>query len=92
MIHGLAIPFSKFVFLNEVTKAEVLKEINFANNKTAAPFSTIPNFDVSTAIINTTGISCRWCKLNFGPLRGHVNSRHFPERINARRQYFYLFV
>ena len=43
-----------------------------------------------TAILNIIDISRKWCKLNFGPLRRLVKSRHFPERINARRQYFYF--
>ena len=30
----------------------------------------IPDLDVSTAILNAIDISRRWCKLNFGPLRG----------------------
>ena len=42
--------------------------------------------------LNTTNISHRWCKLNFGPLRSHVKSHHFPERIDVRIQYFYFFV
>ena len=50
--------------------------------------SEIPDFGVSTPILNTIDISCRWCKLNLGPLRGHIKSRHFPERIDARRRYF----
>ena len=41
-------------------------------------------------ILNTTDISCRWCKLNFEPLPGNDKSRYFPERIDVRRQYFYL--
>ena len=32
----------------------------------------IPGFRVSTAILNITDFSRRWCKLNFGSLRGHV--------------------
>ena len=27
-----------------------------------------------------------------GPLRVHIKSCHFPERIEARRQYFYFFI
>ena len=50
----------------------------------------IPDFGVSTAIVNIIDIFHRRCKLNFGPLRGQVKSRHFPERINAWRQYFYF--
>ena len=52
----------------------------------------IPNFEVSTAILNLTDFSCRQCKLNFGPLRGHLKSGHLPERIEARRSYFYFFI
>ena len=44
------------------------------------------------AILNITDFSCRWCKLNFGPLQSHVKSYHFPERIGVRRQYFYFFI
>ena len=50
----------------------------------------IPNFRVSTAILNITDISCKWCKFNFGPLQGQVKLCHFPERIDARRQNFYF--
>ena len=46
----------------------------------------IPNFRVSTAILNITDISCKWCKFNFGPLQGQVKLCHFPGRIDARRQ------
>ena len=53
--------------------------------------SLIPDFGVSTAILDTTDIFRRWCKLNFGPLRSHVKSRDFPERIDGRRQLFLLF-
>ena len=51
--------------------------------------SEIAPFGDSTAILNTIDISRRWCKLNFGPLRDRVKSRHFSERIEPRRQYFY---
>ena len=44
----------------------------------------------STTILNIIDISRRWCKPNFGPLRAQVKSRHFPERIDARKQYFYF--
>ena len=37
----------------------------------------IPDFGVSTPILNHAEIFRRWCKLNFGLLRGHVTSRHF---------------
>ena len=50
----------------------------------------ILDFGVSAAILITIDFSCRWCKLNFGPLRGQVNSRHFHERMDARRQHFYI--
>ena len=36
--------------------------------------------------------SRRWGKLNFGPLQGHFKSCYFPERIEARRQYFEFFL
>ena len=35
-----------------------------------------PEFGLNTAIINSVGIFRRWCKLNFGLLRGHVRSQH----------------
>ena len=53
-------------------------------------FWVIPNFGVTTAILNTIDISRSWCKLNFGPLRGQAKSHDFPERIDATRQYFYF--
>ena len=28
------------------------------------------------AILNLVDIFRRWCKLNLGPLQGHVNTRH----------------
>ena len=37
----------------------------------------IPDFGVSTVILNPAEIFRRWCKLNIGLLRGHVKSRHF---------------
>ena len=37
----------------------------------------IPDFGVSTAILNPVETFRRWCKLNFGLLRGHVKSHHF---------------
>ena len=52
----------------------------------------IPDVEVSMAILNTTDISLRWCKLNFGPSWDHVKSCHFLERIDVRRQYFYFFI
>ena len=50
----------------------------------------IPDFGVSMIILNTTDISPRWCKLNFGSLTARVKSSHFPEKIDARKQYFYF--
>ena len=38
----------------------------------------------------TIDISRRWCKLDFRLLQGQVKSCHFPERIDAWRQYFYI--
>ena len=55
-------------------------------------FNIIPDFGVSTAILNITGFSRRWCKLNFGPFRGHFKSCHFSKGIEERRQYFYFFI
>ena len=63
-----------------------------ANYHLIAVVLLIPAFGVSTAILNTTDISRRWCKLNFGPLRVHVKSCYFLERIDARSQYFYFFI
>ena len=48
----------------------------------------IPNFEVSTAILNPVGIFCRWCY--FGLLQGQVKSLHFLEKIEAKRKYFYF--
>ena len=42
------------------------------------------------AILNAIDISRRWCKLNFGALQGQVEPGHFPEKIDTRRQYFYV--
>ena len=50
----------------------------------------IPNFRVSTAILNIIDISRKWCKFNFGPLWDQVKLCHFPGRIDARRQFFYF--
>ena len=36
----------------------------------------IPDFGVNKVILNPVDIICRWCKLNFGLLRGHLESRH----------------
>ena len=43
-------------------------------------------------LVQLSYISCRWCKLNFGPLGVHVELCHFPERIDMRRQYFYFYT
>ena len=37
----------------------------------------IPDFGVSTAILNPTEIFRKWYKLNFGLARGYVKSRYF---------------
>ena len=50
----------------------------------------IPDFGVSTVILNTIDFSGRWCKLHFGPLPGQVKSHYFPERRDAKRHYFYF--
>ena len=50
----------------------------------------IPNFVVSTTILNPVDISCRWYKLNFGLLQGQVKLYHFYEWIEAKRQFFFL--
>ena len=50
----------------------------------------IPDFEVSTAILNTTYIFRNRFKLNFGPLRSQVKSRYFPEKMVARRYYIYF--
>ena len=50
----------------------------------------IPNFGVSTTILNSVDIFRRWCKLNFGPLQSQDKSHNFSERIEAKRQYFYF--
>ena len=39
----------------------------------------IPNFGVSTTILNPIDIPCRWYKLNFWLLQGQVKSYHFYE-------------
>ena len=44
----------------------------------------------NTAILNVINISCGWCKLHFRPLRIQVILCHFPEMMDARRQYFYF--
>ena len=50
----------------------------------------IPNFGVSTTILNPVNIFCKWYKLNFGLTQGQVKSYHFYERIEVKRQYFYF--
>ena len=50
----------------------------------------IPDFGISTAILNTRVISHRWCKLNFEPSWGQVKSRYFSERTGAWIHYFYF--
>ena len=50
----------------------------------------IPDFGISTAILNITDFPHRWCKCKFRLLWGHVKSCNFPQRIEARRQYFYF--
>ena len=51
---------------------------------------TILDFGVSRVILNITGVSRSWCKLNLGPLQRQLQSCYFPERIDVRRQYFYF--
>ena len=36
----------------------------------------IPDFGVSTAILDPVDIFRKWCKLSFGLFRDHVKSRH----------------
>ena len=55
------------------------------SNKTRTK-AAIPDFGVSTTILNPVDIFRRWYKFKFGLLRGHVESRHFA----ARRQHFYF--
>ena len=50
----------------------------------------IPNFGVSTAILNPQDVFRRWCKLRFRPMRDQVKSHHFSEQIGARRSYFHF--
>ena len=66
--------------INEPTQSNtsLTHFINFSNP--------IPDFGVSTTILNTIDISRTWC--NFGPLQGQVKSCHFPEMIDAKRQFF----
>ena len=55
-----------------------IKKVFFKKKKKRVKgfFLTIPDFGVSAAILNPVDIFRRWCKLNFGLLRGHVKSRH----------------
>ena len=46
------------------------------------------DFGVNAVILNPADIFLRWCKLNFGPMQGQVKSRHFSERIDAKRNHF----
>ena len=55
-------------------------------------FSQISDFGVSTANLNTTDISRRPYKVNFGPLRSHVKSHHFPERYTWGDNIFTFFI
>ena len=50
----------------------------------------MPDFGVSTAILNPLDIFRRWCKLNFRPMRDQVKSRHFSEQTGARRPHFHF--
>ena len=49
----------------------------------------IPDFGVSTAILNPVDIFHRWCKLSLRPMRDQVKSRHFSLQKGARRPYFH---
>ena len=40
-----------------------------------------PGFRGSTAILNPAEVFRRWCKLNFGLLRGHVKPRHITAQL-----------
>ena len=42
--------------------------------------------------MDTADISRRWCKLNFGTLRIHVKSSHFPDIICIRRSFFNFLI
>ena len=44
----------------------------------------LPDFGVTTAILNIVYIFCRRWKLNFGLLGGHVKSRHFTAVLLKR--------
>ena len=68
----------------------LINHIFFWKSKLKHTSVDISNFGVSTAILNIIDIYRKWCKLNFGPLWDQVKSRHFPERIDAMRQYFYF--
>ena len=45
----------------------------------------VPDFGVSTVILNLVDIFSRGCKLNFGLQRGHVKSRHFTTVLPKRQ-------
>ena len=51
------------------------------------PGKQIPNFGVSTAILNTIDILLRWCKWNFDPLQGQVKAHNFHERKNEETMF-----
>ena len=52
----------------------------------------IPNIEVNTVILISIDISQRWCNLSFGPFQGQIKPSHFPERIDARKEYFLRFI
>ena len=62
----------------------------YLNQLALALYKSILKSKVSTAILNLVDIFRSWCKLNFRPLRGHVKSRCFTERIHARDNNFTL--
>ena len=68
-----------FLFALNFSTFFLFGAVHFLLRKSFYSFLSIPDFGVSTAILNTADISRSWCKLNFGPLRGHVKSCHFPE-------------
>ena len=90
-------PQIKFLYVNGDNFGIILRNIGHSEttikyqwNKTFDYlfFRVIPGFGVSTVILNIADFFRRCCKLNFGPLRGHVKSCHFPERIEPKRQIF----
>ena len=54
-------------------------------NRSHPCFTATPNFEASTAIPNAIDISRTLCNP-----RDHVETHHFPERIDAKRQWFYF--